>query len=124
MRLSKKIFMIILVAAMIFGLASCTKSCWDYKTYSETLKYNLYEISDGIYGYYNIVTSTAPAHNYQVVTLYFGGGVYTLKGEVHIHYTEDHPRLVWEKTHILNGDSIDVYVPYGSIEVRPNMTVG
>lgn len=123
MKLAKKIFSILLIAAIIFGLASCTKYCWDCITYKETLEYNLYEINDGIYGYYNIVSSSIPAQNYEVITLYFGG-VYTLKGDVNIHYTNERPRLVWEKTKIVNGDTIDVYVPYNSIEVRPNMTVG
>lgn len=124
MKLAKKILAIILVAVMVFGLVSCAKYYWDYITYTETLEYNLHEINDGIYGYYNIVSSAIPAQNYQVVTLYFGGGVYTLKGQVNIHYTESNPRLVWEKTKTVNGDTLDVYIPYGSLEVRPNMTVG
>lgn len=124
MKLVKEILRIILIAAIAFGLASCTKYCWDSFTYNETFEYNLYEINDGIYGYYNIVSSAIPSQNYEVVTLYFGGGMYTLKGDVNIHYTDERPRLVWEKTRIVNGDTIDVYVPYNSIEVRPNMTVG
>ena len=121
MKLAKKIIMVVLIVVM---LAVPIVYIVDSITYKETLEYNLYEISDGIYGYYNIVASAIPAQNYQVVTLYFGGGVYTLKGQVNIHYTESNPRLVWEKTKTVNGDTLDVYIPYGSLEVRPNMTVG
>ena len=124
MKLVKKIIKIVMVVAMVIGLGSCTKSCWDYTTYKETFEYNLYEMNDGIYAYYNIVSSSKPAYNYEVITLYFADGVYTLKGDVNIHYTDSKPRIVWEKTNVVNGDTIDVYIPYNSLEVRPNMTVG
>lgn len=123
MKLAKQI-LILLIIVIAFGLVAPAIYTIDCITYKEILEYNLYEISDGIYGYYNIVASAIPAQNYQVVTLYFGGGIYTLKGQVNIHYTDSNPRLVWEKTKTVNGDTLDVYIPYGSLEVRPNMTVG
>ena len=123
MKLVKKIPTLILIAVLVLGLLSPVVYIIHCHTYKETLEYNLYEINDGIYGYYNIVSSSIPAQNYEVITLYFGG-VYTLKGDVNIHYTDGRPRLIWEKTKIVNGDTMDVYVPYNSIEVRPNMTVG
>lgn len=123
MRFVKKVAMYILIAVLVLGLLSPVIYVIHCLSYKETLEYNLYEINDGIYGYYNIVSSSIPAQNYEVITLYFGG-VYTLKGDVNIHYTNERPRLVWEKTKIVNGDTIDVHVPYNSIEIRPNMTVG
>ena len=75
MKLVKKILSIVLIVTLMFCLASCAKYCWDSITYKETFEYALYEMNDGIYGYYNIVSSSIPAQNYEVVTLYFADGV-------------------------------------------------
>lgn len=124
MKLVKKVATCILIAVLVLGLLSPVIYIIHCHAYKETLEYNLYEMNDGVYAYYNIVSSARPAYNYQVVTLYFADGIYTLNGDVNIHYTDGRPRLIWEKTKIVNGDTIDVYIPYNSLEVRPNMTVG
>lgn len=90
-------------------------------TYRNVVEYNLYELGDGIYGYYNTVSSSIPAHNYETIVLCMNGNVITFNGDVSIHYTTEEPRAVWTQTKIVNGDDIVVYVPYGSIEMRPNV---
>jgi hypothetical protein len=119
-----KMLPIVLVVLSIICLMCVAVYCWRCITYSETLEYTLYEIDDGVFGYYNLVTSSIPSQNYEVITLYFGGGMYTLKGHVSIHYTDETPKLIWERTKLVNGDSMAVYIPKGSLEIRQNVTVG
>lgn len=89
-----------------------------------TYEYSLSEIDDGVYGYYNTVSSGVPAQNYEVITLYFNGSIHTLDGDVNIHYTDSEPRLVWHYVRLVHGCTYDVYVPNGSIEMRPNVGLG
>lgn len=121
MKLAKKIVKCVLIVAIIFGCVYGLKSCHDYTTYSETHEYNLIDLGDGIYGYYNAVTSNIPAENYEMIVVCLGGQIYTLKGDVNIHYTDDEHRLVWTSTNIVHGDTFDIYVPFGSIKMRPNL---
>ena len=121
MTLTKKILKYILIAAIIFGCIYGLKSCCDYSTYSETHEYSLTELDDGIYGYYNAVTSNIPSENYEMIVLCLNGQIYTLKDDVNIHYTDNEHRLVWTSTNIVNGDTFDIYVPFDSIEMRPNL---
>lgn len=121
MKLAKKILKYVLIAAIIFGCMYGLKSCYDYSTYSETREYSLDYVDGGIYGYYNAVTSNIPAENYEMIVLCLNGQIYTLKGDVNIHYTDNEHRLVWTATNIVNGDTFDIYVPFDSIEMRPNL---
>ena len=121
MKITKKIIIYILIIAMCFCLASCMKSCYEYTTYTDTIEYELMEFDDGVYGYYNAVTSNIPAGNYDMITLCFNNKVYTLKGDVNVYYTDEAAKLIWTDTNIVNGDTFDVYVPLGSIEMRPNL---
>lgn len=121
MKLVKKILTCVLIAAVVIGCIYGLKSCHDYTTYSETNEYSLTELGDGIYGYYNAVTSNIPAENYEMIVLCLNGQIYTLKGDVNIHYTDNECRLVWTDTNIVNGDTFDIYVPFDSIEMRPNL---
>lgn len=123
MKLAKKIVMCVLNVAIIFGCVCFLKSCLDYTTYSETHEYNLTDLGDGIYGYYNAVTSSIPAENYEMIVVCLNGQIYTLKGDVNIHYTDNEHRLVWTSTNMVYGDTFDIYVPLGSIELRPNLTL-
>lgn len=121
MKLAKKILAYVLIAAVVIGCIYGLKSCHDYTTYSETREYSLTELGDGFYGYYNAVISNIPAENYEMIVLCLNGQIYTLTGDVNIHYTDDECRLVWTYTHIVKGDTFDIYVPFGSIEMRPNL---
>lgn len=121
MKLAKKIVKYVLIAAIIFGCVYGLKSCHDFMAYSETHEYNLTDFGDGIYGYYNAVTSNIPAENYEMIVVCLNGQIYTLKGDVNIHYTDNEHRLVWTSTNVVHGDTFDIYVPFGSIEMRPNL---
>lgn len=121
MKLAKKILYILLIMAVIFGCAFGLKSCYAYSRYSETHEYNLYELGDGIYGYYNAVTSNIPSENYEMIVLCLNWQIYTLNGTVNIHYTDNEHKLLWTRTNMVHGDTFDIYVPFGSIVVRPNL---
>lgn len=121
MRFIKKLFIYILIIAIVFGLASCTKYFYECATYSETFEYQLTELSDGVYGYYNAVASNIPSENYEMIVLCLNGSVYTLKGDVNIHYTDNVCKLIWHDVKTVNGDTYEVYVPPCSIEMRPNL---
>lgn len=120
-RIIKYILQIILIAAICIGFISCAKSCHEYTTYSNTVEYDLVELEDGVYGYYNAVTSNIPAENYEMIVLCLNGQIYTLKGDVNIHYTEDKCKLIWTDVNIVHGDTFEVYVPTGTIAMRPNL---
>lgn len=124
MKIMKWVIGIAIVAVIIFGFVSCAKHFYDCATYENVVEYKLLEIDDGVYGYYNTVSSNTPAHNYQVITLCLNGSVQTLKGYVNIHYTTGESKLIWTQTKTVNNDTIDVYVPHGSIEMRPNVGLG
>jgi hypothetical protein len=121
----KKILTTFLIVGFIIGCIFLVRGCYKH-TYidSNTVEYTLYEINDGVYGYYNTVSSKAPAHNYESITLCVNGNIHTFTGSVNIHYTNGDRKLVWTDKNYVNGDIFDVYVPYGSIEVRPNVGLG
>jgi len=124
MKIVKWILVIILITAVSVGFVSCAKYFHDSATYENVVEYKLLEVSNGVYGYYNTVSSSTPAHNYEVITLCLNGSVRTLKGHVNIHYTTGEPRLVWTQTKIIKSDTINIYVPHRSIEMRPNVGLG
>jgi hypothetical protein len=113
---------ILLFIALLGGLIFLMEKSTDRTR--ATYEYNLSEIDDGVYGYYNTVSSGVPAQNYEVITLYFNGSIHTLDGDVNIHYTDSEPRLVWHYVRLVHGCTYDVYVPNGSIEMRPNVGLG
>ena len=123
MKLVKRFLKVMLAIIILIGLVSCGKSCYEYVTYRNTLTFELEEIEDGIYGYYTTTVSARPAENYEVITLYFSGRIYTLDGTVKIHYTDYTPKLIWTDTNTVHGDRFDVYAPEGSIVIRPNVNV-
>lgn len=117
-----KILKIALIIGIIIGGICIFRGCYKHTYIDNTVvEYDLYEINDGIYGYYNTVSSKAPAHNYEMITLCINGSVRTLKGTVNIHYTNDKSKLVWTQKNYIYGDVLNVYVPYNSIEMRPNV---
>ena len=116
-RIVTYVLRLIAIAAISVGLISCAKYC----TYKNIVEYDLVELEDGVYGYYNAVTSNIPAENYEMIVLCLNGQIYTLKGDVNIHYTEDKCKLIWTDVNIVHGDTFEVYVPTGTIAMRPNL---
>lgn len=121
MRIVKGIFVCILIIAIVFYCVSCMGYVHECHTYNKTFEYTLTELSDGVYGYYNAVTSNIPAENYEMIVLCLNGQIYTLKGDVNIHYTDGECKLIWNDVKLVNGDTYEVYVPSGTIEMRPNL---
>lgn len=85
--------------------------------------YALSELSDGVYGWYNRVSSQVPAQNYDVITLCCDGVVVTFQGEVYITYTTANPHVVVKDSNFVNSDEIYVYVPQGTISFRENVGI-
>ena len=85
-----------------------------YKS-AEALGVTLEEIENGVYGYYGVTVSSIPAQNYQMITVYYGGSIRTLKGYVKICYTNGEPKIHIKDYNIVNADDIIVYVPKGTI---------
>lgn len=117
-----KILKTIFIIGFIIGCVFLVRGCYVH-TYidSTTVEYALTEINDDVYGYYNTVSSKAPASNYEMITLCVNGSICTFKGTVNIYYTNGETKLVWTKKNYNYGDILNVYVPYGSIEMRPNV---
>ena len=122
MKIFKKILLVILILYVIFAISSCTKRWIDYKNEQNTYEYKLEELEPGVYGYYNAVRSNIPSENYDMVVLYFSGKIWTLDGDVNIHYTDGQPKLIWIDRNLVHGDTFEVYVPEGTIDFRPNLT--
>ena len=109
------LFIVTVVSFVIWGVKSETE-------YVET-KYNLFELNDGVYATYYTTHSTAPAYNYEVVTLNCDGNIYTFQGHVQITYTDDKPYVIHQKRNIVNADRMYVYVPSGSVEFQGSVMV-
>lgn len=124
MERAKNIFLCLIIVGILLGCSSCIKSYAKYASWENAVECNLTELDDGIYGYYNTVSSNIPSHNYEVITLCVNGSVRTLRGDVNIHFDSSEHKLVWIQTRYVNGDTIDVYVPQGTIEMRPNVAYG
>jgi hypothetical protein len=122
--IAKTVLPWIVIAIVVVLCVLGFKSCYEYCEYEATYEYKLQEIEDGVYGYYNTVSSSIPAENYEVITLYFNGSLTTLDGNVTIRYTDTEPKVVWHYERIVHGSDIVVYVPKGSIEMRPNVGLG
>ena len=111
----------ILVVIMVIGIVAGLIIHGEQYTVTE---YELSELDDGIYGIYAVVSSTIPAHNYEIITLCYNGQIHTFKGYVNIHYSEKIHKLIYKNKNAINSDTMDVYVPRGSIEISSNVGLG
>ena len=108
--------MLTLVGTLIAGgIISFVMWAYNNNTQYDELEYTLEEIEDGIYGYYGVTVSSIPAQNYQMITVYYGGSIRTLKGDIKICYTNGEPKIHIKDYNIVNADDIIVYVPKGTI---------
>lgn len=102
---------------LLFCIAALGLVAWsNYKNPTTINEYTLSEVQEGIYGVYVVATSNIPAENYEMVTININGNFYTVKGSVNIHNDNGGPRAVWKNTNMVNGDTIDLYVPEGSFQ--------
>ena len=111
-----KIAMLVLVIGLIIcGIVSFVMWAYNNQTQYNELNYTLEEIENGVYGYYGVTVSSIPAQNYQMITVYYGGSIRTLKGDIKICYTNGEPKIHIKDYNIVNADDIIVYVPKGTI---------
>lgn len=109
------------IIAMIFYAMSLVG---DVFSYSETYVYSVSEVYDGCYGIYTKVSSNVPANNYEMITACINNRVETLEGDVNIYYVDDEFKLIWTDTNVVHGDTIDLYIPTGSIEYSGGVGIG
>lgn len=109
------------IIALIFYAMSLVH---DVFSYSETHEYSVSEIYDGCYGIYTKVSSNVPANNYEMITACINNQVETFEGDVNIYYVDDNFKLIWTDTNVVHGDTIDLYIPSGSIEYSGGVGIG
>lgn len=109
----KKIIAVILALAFLSGMAYLIS----WMNQSKTYEFELEEVDDNIYCYYETIVSRVPAQNYTIMTLCVNGGVRIIKGDLQIIYVSDiTPRCVWKAYNYVNGNEVTVYIPKGSLE--------
>lgn len=110
---------IFVIVTIVFFVIWCVKSETEYVE----IKYDLSELNNGVYAIYYTTHSTAPAHNYEVITLNCNGNIYTFQGHVQITYTDENPYVIYHKRNFVNADRMYVYVPSGSVEYQGSVMV-
>lgn len=114
----------IALVMIVIGVATiCITSIYHANQYTEH-EFQLSEIQDGVYAVYSTVVSSIPAHNYEMITICCNGAIKTIKGNVHINYTNGHPYATYKETNLVNGDEIHIYVPYGTVEYQGATGIG
>lgn len=115
------IFGLLVAVGLLICFGCFLDSCGNKSTTNE---YALSELDGGVYGIHVVSTSAIPAQNYEMVTVNISGQIYTIKGNVNIHYiTSGEPRIVWVNKNYVNNDIADLYVPEGSIRFDGTVTV-
>lgn len=95
-----------------------------YGEYAEEYSYELEEIKSGAYAIYNTVSSTTPAHNYNVVTICYNGQIHVFQGTVNICQTNNKPHAdIISRPHMNYNDEITIYVPKGTVEFAEGVGV-
>ena len=113
-------FVSVVLALIILPVSCIVRQNTQYTEY----KYQLDEISNGVYAIYYNTHSRVPAYNYDVVTLCCDGNVHTFKGDVYISYTNDKPHAVARISNLVNSDDVYVYVPKGTVVYQPSVDIG
>ena len=114
-----KIWLIIIAIVLFLAIIM-----WD-ACKTETAKFNLSELENGIFVYQETVVSRVPAYNYSMATVCNeSGNVFTIKGSVNVVYTNtEKPYAVLETCNLVNEDKITVYVPKGTVQYMGTSTV-
>ncbi len=111
---------ICILASIFFGAYKF--SLW--ADYTEEYSYELEEVKSGTYAIYNTVSSTVPAHNYNMVTICYNGQIHVFQGTVNICQTSNKPHVdIISKPHKNYSDEITIYVPKGTIEFAEGVGV-
>lgn len=106
----------VILFKLTLGFMYCT--AWVFEKFEEpptVNEYQLSEIEDDVYGIHVTTTSRAPASNYEMISVNINDQIYTIKGDVNVHYVDGESRLVWTNSNYVNSDTADLYVPKGTI---------
>lgn len=110
---------IFLLVVLIVGLA-----IWQIAKPPIVHKFEISEISSGVYAYHEVVVSRVPAQNYTIATVCNKqGNVFTIRGDVSIIYqTDTASYVVLEERNIVNSDVITIYVPPNTVQYLGTVT--
>lgn len=93
-------------------------------TQKEYATYELQEIEDGKYVYYQRTVSRVPAQNYEIATIRANGTSITIKGDVIIVFTDtDKPYAEVTYTKLVNSDEITVYVSSEQVKYLDTISI-
>lgn len=86
--------------------------------------YELQEIENGKYVYYQKTVSRVPAYNYEIATIRANGTSITINGDVNIVFTDtDKPYAEVTYTRLVNDDEITVYVSSEQVEYLDTISI-
>ena len=114
---SKKVSNGVLAAVGVTILTFIIVSFVNYASYKETTSGTLSEIDDGIYVQTYNVYSNVPANNTTVAVICTGTQMLTVQGHINISFTDETPSYSYTRTNIVNGDTLNVYVPKGTVQM-------
>ena len=124
MRTKTTIIKVIAIAAIVLIPHTIIISMVRAGSRAEAETAQLDELSEGIYAIYYTTHSSAPAQNYEVVTLNCNGNIQTFKGKVTISYTNYSPYAeINSYPYLVNADEIHIYVPNGSVEYQMGVNI-
>lgn len=93
-------------------------------TQKEYATYELQEMEDGKYVYYQRTVSRVPAQNYEIATIRANGTSITIKGDVIIVFTDtDKPYAEVTYTKLVNSDEITVYVSSEQVKYLDTISI-
>lgn len=114
---SKKVSNGVLAAVGVTILTFMIVSFVNYALYKEITNGTLSEIDDGIYVQTYNVYSNVPANNTTVAVICTGTQMLTVQGHISINFTDETPSYSYTRTNIVNGDTLNVYVPKGTVQM-------
>lgn len=114
---------LVVILAFILFMAM---AIWQFIKPPVEYRFELSEISDGVYAYRETVVSSIPAQNYAMATVCdTSGNIYTIKGTVNVVNSNDvRPYAIWEDSNIVNSDTITIYAPEHSVQYLGTTSVG
>ena len=115
LEMKKKSYVVVAVVLSILFAIGIVKFV-SYTAYKETITGTLSEVSDGIYVQTYNVYSNVPANNTTVAIICTGTQMMTVQGHINISFTDGTPSYSYTKTNIVNGDTLNVYVPKGTVQ--------
>lgn len=126
----KDVLQIVVVVLLIIGiLGGCVWLVYDVQ-YASTHSISkstiqLSEMESGVYAYRQVVVSSIPAQNYDIVIFCDEHGrQYTVKGHVFTAAYNGQPYAVIERYKIINADRVTIYAPIQTIRYLDTVSVG